>query len=193
MRPLPTGKSASTPPDPPDKEQCLAILKEAGCDDGVIEHCKAVGKLSILIAFHCGEKIELDTDLILAGALLHDVGRSVTHDVQHVIEGVRILEGLGVDGRVIDIVRKHLGAGLTGEDARALGFPDDDYIPGTMEEKIVAHADNLVGDTSSPDCRRTVQEAIQRLINRGLPDAARRMKDLHEELSKLCGKDIDEI
>jgi hypothetical protein len=32
------------------------------------------------------------------------------------------------------IIRKHVGAGILPEEARALGLPDRDYFPSTLEE-----------------------------------------------------------
>ncbi len=187
----PSDKPMFMPLDLPSREQCLSILEGAGCEIGVIEHCQAVEELAILIGQRCGDKIDLD--LLLAGALLHDVGRSVTHGIQHAIRGVEILRVLGIDKRVVNIVKKHIGAGLTRVDAHSLGFPDDDYMPSTLEEKIVAHADNLVGDILSPKKRKTKEEMIQHLIDKDLPEAAERARALHDELSAICGIDLDEI
>ena len=191
MNTPPSDKPVFLPLSLPSREQCLTILEEAGCEIGVIEHCLAVESLSLLIGQRCGGKINLA--VLCAGALLHDVGRSVTHDVQHVIRGVEILKALGIDLKVVNIVKKHIGAGLTREDAHNLGFPDDDYMPSTLEEKIVAHADNLVGDPSSPDRRKTRAEMAQEFLDKGLPEAAKRGMALHDELSAICGIDLDQL
>ena len=191
MKDLSTGKSGSKPLALPTRERCLSILEEAGCEMGVIEHCLAVEKLAILIGQRCGEDIDLV--LLRAGALLHDVGRGERHDIQHAIRGVEILQGLEIDQRVVNIVKKHIGAGLTKEDTHDLGFPEDDYMPSSLEEKIVAHADNMVGDPSSPDRRKTGEEVVQEFLDKGLPEAAKRAGALHDELSAVCGIDLDKI
>ena len=165
--------------DLPTREQCLSILKEAGCESGVIEHCLAVEKLALQIGQRCREDIDLA--LLSAGALLHDAGRGERHDIQHAIKGVAILQGLGIDQRVIDIVKKHIGAGLTRDDARSLGLPEDDYMPSTL------------GDPSSPDRRKTKKEVIQEFLDKGLLEAAKRARALHDELSEVCGIDLDNI
>ena len=62
-------------------------------------------------------------------------------------------------------------------------------LPVTLEEKIVCHADNLLRATVI----QPSQEAGETLERRGFPDAARRLKVLHGELSQICGIDIDDI
>ncbi len=175
----------------PTRAECLTILEEEGCEPGVIEHCLAVESLAMKIGNICRARIDLE--LISAGALLHDVGRSVTHDIQHGIRGVEILEKRSMDARVIDIVRKHIGAGLTPEEASLLGFPYGDYMPATLEEKVVAYSDNLIGNPGSPDARIKSAEFMQECIDKGLDAAAERARALHEELCHLCGVDLNDI
>jgi uncharacterized protein len=125
--------------------------------------------------------IYLDRDLILAGALLHDIGRSVTHDITHAVEGVRIAQRLGLPRPIIDIIQRHIGAGLTKEEAGALGLPPGDYIPLTREEKLVSYADNLVSGTRVDSYELTV-EKFGRILGDGHP-GIRRFIDMHEEIT----------
>ena len=64
-----------------------------------------------------------------------------------------------------------------------------DYIPTTLEEKIVAHADNLIDFLD----RRTIGETVEHLQERGLQDVSNRVLELHNELSDICKMDIDDI
>ena len=59
----------------PTSQECINFLKENGCSDEVIKHCKAVRNLAVKIA----EKADADKDLVEVGALLHDIGRCKTH------------------------------------------------------------------------------------------------------------------
>ena len=52
---------------------------------------------------------------------------------------------------VQNIVERHIGAGITEEESVKLGLPKKSYIPQTIEEKIVAHADNLLSGTKDVD------------------------------------------
>lgn len=174
----------------PTRDEALAILKDEGCDYAVIRHSEAVESL----ALEMGQRIEgCDLELVSRGALLHDVGRGVTHDIWHVVRSVEILERSEIDDEIIEIVRRHVGAGLTAEEASRLGFPPGQYMPETVEQKVVAHADNLTGNPGSPDARRTVKEAVVRLRKNGKLAASERVMKLHNELSLLCGIDIDEL
>ncbi|MCJ7607644.1 MAG: tRNA (cytidine(56)-2'-O)-methyltransferase, partial [Thermoplasmata archaeon] len=82
-----------------------------------------------------------------------------------------------------------IGAGLSEDEAAELGLPARDFLPLTLEEKVVAHADNL----TSGELRRPVADVLAALARRGLAGAAVRTMNLHKELSSLCGVDIDDI
>ena len=127
------------------RERALWILKEEGCDDKVIQHCITVSDEAVRLALQ-NKKAGRDVDVALVeiGGLLHDLGRAKTHGLDHAVVGVRLAEKHGVEKPVLEIIKKHIGAGITPEEAEFFGLPDDDYIPRTWEEKIVAHADNMV-------------------------------------------------
>jgi uncharacterized domain HDIG len=170
------------------EDECIAILKRAGCSKIVIEHCVVVEKVAKKIAekaIENGQK--LDKELVIRGSLLHDIGRHKTDGLMHAVEGVKIAKELGIDERVIKIIEKHIGGGIDKEEALRLGLPENDYVPKTLEEKIVCHADNLIATTR----RQTVDEEIESLEKKGEFEAARRVKKLHEELSRACGIDLD--
>jgi uncharacterized protein (TIGR00295 family) len=178
--------------DLPSREECLAILREQGCEEAVIRHCLAVERLATGIARHCTND-PVTLELVSRGALLHDVGRSRTHGIAHAVEGANILRALGLDESLVNIVERHIGAGLTADEAAELGLPEKDYIPMTLAEKIVAQADNLVGDFENGQARMPINEAVRRARDRNLDVLAGRMFKLHTELSSLCGVDLDTI
>ncbi|MBP2031196.1 uncharacterized protein J2755_002159 [Methanohalophilus levihalophilus] len=129
-------------------DDALEILRKEGAAQNVIEHCIEVSKVSVEIAEILqsrGDKV--DIELVRVGGLLHDLGRARIHDISHAHEGTLMAKELGLDERLVKIIRNHIGAGLTKEDAKELGLPEEDFIPRSIEEKIVAHADNLVKGT----------------------------------------------
>ena len=79
-----------------------------------------------------------------AGALLHDLGRSKTHTVDHAVVGAQIAQSIGLPESVVRIIKRHVGAGITAEEAEWLGWPKDVYEPQTLEEKVVSYADKLI-------------------------------------------------
>lgn len=130
---------------------------------------------------------EADIDLVSAGAMLHDLGRAEEHGMSHAVVGVRLAEARGLDRRIVEIIRRHIGAGLDEQDVQDMGLPPGDYIPRTLEQKIVAHADNLVNDNRV----WSYQNALEKMIAKGLFRAADRLHILHNELSALYGMDLD--
>ena len=171
--------------DLPSRDDCIALLKSAGCSGDVVAHCIAVSEVAARIAEHLGASLSL----VQAGSLLHDIGRSRSHAIDHAVVGAELAAELGLPEAVVRIVERHIGAGITEGQAARLGLPVRDYVPETLEEKIVAHADNLVAGVN----RVPVQETVATLRRRGLSDVATGVMRLHAELSSLAGTDVDRI
>ena len=169
----------------PDEETCIQLLIDAGCKKEVIRHCKAVRDLAIKIA----EKAGANINLVKAGALLHDIGRSKTSGIKHAVEGAKIAKKLDLPQEIIFIIERHIGAGLSKEVASSLGLPNKDYVPISLEEKIVCHADNLIDNWS----RKPIEYEVERALSDGNKQYALKLVKLHKELSDLCGIDLNRI
>jgi len=141
------------------------------------------------VAVEIAKGTNADMSLVIAGALLHDIGRAKDHTVMHAYAGAEMAERLGLPDELIMIIRKHMGAGVDDDDAIELGLPRADYIPRTLEEKLVAHADNMVSDNRIVSHMHTVE----RLRMKGAHNGAERIIALHKELSGLVGKDLDDV
>lgn len=188
--PDPQGKTVVQGEWIPEREECLDLLEELGVEQDVIEHILAVTDLSVKV----GQRMKdaghtIDDAVLLAGSLLHDIGRAETHDIQHAVRGAEILRSRNVSTKVVNIVRNHIGAGLDTEEAKELGLPDGDYTPMTLEQKVLAASDNLFAGSR----RIPLEEELSDLKKKDLEHVAVKVKVLHEELSKLCGTDLDEI
>jgi uncharacterized protein len=170
-----------------NKKKLINILKNAGCSDAVITHSKKVHTFAMTMAQRLEEKGRcINTDLVSTGALLHDIGRSRTHGIRHAVEGADIARTLGFPDTVISIIENHIGAGIGKDEALQLGLPPKNYIPKTLEEEIVAHADNL---TETLD----INQLINRVKNDGYVAGAQRLKKLHQKLEQLCEIDFKEL
>ncbi|WFN37802.1 HDIG domain-containing protein [Methanomicrobium antiquum] len=161
------------------QDEYILLLKKAGCDEKVIQHCIAVRDLSLIYAKNAGADIEL----VNAGALLHDIGRSQTHSVAHGQIGADISRRFGISEEICLIIERHVGAGLSAEECREYGLVPKDCIPLSPEEKIVAHCDNLIKGTKVI----SVEERLS-LSSKLNPDAIKRLKKLSEEIEKFSGK-----
>jgi len=166
----------------PSEREALTLLRKSGCSPDVIKHCKAVVKLAVKMAERCREKkMNVDVEMVKIGALLHDIGRSKTHNVDHAIIGAEIAKSLGLSPQIISIIERHIGGGITAEEAKNLGWPNKSYIPQTIEEKIVAYADKLIEGSKKISIDRTIQD-FERKLGPQHP-AVKRLKKLHEEMS----------
>jgi uncharacterized protein len=161
----------------------LRILEDAGCSRNVIEHCISVSDLAVDIARDLTLKgKQPDIELIEMGGLLHDLGRSRTHDIAHAVAGAVIARELELDERLVQIIKRHIGAGISAEEAVTLGLPEDDYMPRTIEEKIVAHADNLIVGTR----RITIEERIALMKEKNINiESIERVRALAHEIGVM--------
>jgi len=169
----------------PSRDECIALLRDSGCNDDVVRHCLAVAELAVKIARKC----EADVQLVEVGALLHDLGRCESHNIDHAVRGARLAKSKKLPDEVVKIIERHIGAGISRSEAKKLGLPAKDYIPQTLEEKIVSHADNLMAGTE----RTSVKQAVNWLVRQGLHEPALKVLKLHEELSAKCRMNLDDL
>lgn len=168
----------------PSKKDALKLLFQSRCSSKVVEHCKAVAKVATEIAEACKKKgLDVDVKLVEIGALLHDIGRSKTHSVHHAIIGAEIARSLELPNAVIAIIERHVGGGITREEAKKLGWPIKEYSPQTLEEKIVSYADKLIEGSEKVPIERTIKKFSKKLPQSSIDG----MKRLHEEFSSLIG------
>ncbi len=110
----------------------------------VLWHSVEMAHIAAIIA----EEIGADVAVSRAGALLHDIGKTVSQEVQgtHVEIGIRILQKYNVDDRVIVAMRAH----------------HEEYPYDTPESIIVQVADAISG--GRPGARRdSIENYIKRL------------------------------
>lgn len=154
------------------------IYNKLECSKYIIDHSTTVYERTKDITPHYDN---IDLDLIKAGAMLHDVGRTVTNDIKHAYLGADLLRQLNVDEKICKITERHIGAGISAKEAQKLRLPPRNYIPQTLEEKIVAHADNLVHGTEPVD----LDFVINKWIKKGMAtESIDRLIKLHNELIK---------
>jgi uncharacterized protein len=154
----------------------LSILKEERCPNWVIEHSIAVCKKAMSIS----KNFDVDLDIVEKGSLLHDIGRCKTNNIDHGIIGSKIAMKYGFTEEVTNIIERHVGTGISKKEAIKLGLPEKDYIPKTLEEKIVSHSDNLVHGSEEVSLEFTMKKWEKKLDN-PVP-SIKKLKKLHSEL-----------
>lgn len=157
----------------------IELLKKENTPENVIKHSKAVYKKALEIATNFDKS---DKELIKKGALLHDIGRSKTHNITHAVVGVEIAKSYGYSNDVLNIIERHIGAGITKEESVKLGLPEKSYVPQSIEEKIVAHADNLVSGDKEVDLDFVIEKWKRRIEDS--EDNIKRLIKLNDELIK---------
>ena len=96
----------------PERDEALALLREEGCPENVIRHVIAVTDEALRIADRItAAGCPVDIRLVEAGGLLHDLGRSVSHGMDHAVIGASLAEKHGLDPALVLIIKKHIGAG----------------------------------------------------------------------------------
>jgi len=127
----------------------------------------------------------VDLRLVESGALLHDLGRGQTHGIEHGAVGGLMARQLGMPMELAQIIERHVGAGLSPEEARRNKLPKGSYIPETLEEKIVCYADKLIEGAHEVGIDSTIDNFAQELGSDH--PAIKRLQDLHREMTAVLG------
>jgi ribonuclease Y len=110
----------------------------------VLQHSIEMSHIAGMLA----EELGADVQIAKAGALVHDIGKALDHEVQgtHIDIGIRILQKFGADPRIITAMKSH----------------HDDTPHESLESVIVQTADMISG--GRPGARRdSVENYLKRL------------------------------
>ena len=169
----------------PTKEVAFDLLKKLKVPYQVRRHSLAVADKALEIASKI-VKIKVDTDLIEAGAILHDIGRAVTHGFEHAVIGGKILRERGFPNELSRICETHILGGLDKFDAKEVGLDFLDYLPQTIEEKIICLADKYMAGTREV----SIQERFQKWFSKYgktkiLMKSKKRIEEIQKEIKEL--------
>ena len=177
------------------EKEAKALLKKysTSIEDyrNILKHGLAVKKAALILAKAIVKKgHKIDLDLIKTGSILHDIGYFIASwngpdFIRHGVEGGKILRKEGLPKHA-KIAENHIGPGLIKEEIVACKFklPKKDFLPKTIEEKIICYIDKLVFD----DRLGTLKEVVEKFERKKLPRTAKeRLIKLHNEMEKLRG------
>lgn len=154
----------------PSMEECLEILEKNETPSNVIEHCKAVCKIAEEIIDKILKRgINVNKELVIAGALLHDIEREKEN---HVIVGANLLKKLDFP-EVGEVAKKHSLYNIENEDVQ----------PKTIEEKIVFYADKRIMGTKVVSLKERFED-IKKRYNIDLKEEYEFAKKIEVELNQ---------
>lgn len=135
----------------------------------VLQHSIEMAHIAGMLAAELGA----DVDIAKTGALFHDIGKAVDHEVQgtHVEIGRRLLEKFGVDKRVIQAMQSH----------------HEEYPYETPESVIVQAADAI--SAGRPGARRdTVERYLDRMTD--LERLAKGFEGVEKAFAVSAGREL---
>ncbi len=135
----------------------------------VLQHSVEMAHIAGLLA----EELGADVAVARAGALVHDIGKAVDHDIQgtHVEIGRRILQKFGVDEKIIQSMQSH----------------HEEYPYETPESIIIQVADSISG--GRPGARRdSVENYLKRL--KDLENIANSFDGVEKSYAISAGREV---
>ena len=135
----------------PSLDECLDLITRHGMLENIREHSILVMKVARAIASHVRPETPVSTDLVVAGALLHDITKTqslVTHE-HHDKTGETLLRSIGMFsvGRIV------------GEHVEITHFEPDGPL---RESEIVHYADKRVKHSTIVTLRERIDDLIVR-------------------------------
>jgi len=169
----------------PTSDFAFDLLKELKVPYNVRHHSLKVAEKALDLA----EKIklkEIDMNLVEIGGLLHDIGRCKTHGFRHALIGAKIIRERGLSERLAKICETHILGGLDKEDAKQVGLPERDFLPVTLEEKIICLADKYITGTKEV----SIEQRFEKWFNKYgktqiLTKAKERIEKIQKEIEAL--------
>lgn len=159
-----------------------AIINKYYPDDNelrrlLLRHSRDVAAMALAVCDRHPE-LGLDRDFVEQGAMLHDIGIFLTDApgihchgtdpyIRHGVDGAELLRKEGLP-RLARVCERHTGAGISLQqiELQGLPLPHQDFLPETLEEKVICYADKFFSK-SHPERVRTVEQAAKSLAKFG--------------------------
>ncbi len=156
--------------------QYFELLKKHSLEEKyykiVLKHGLAVLSKSIEIINKKELYDKADFDLIVSGSLLHDIGsfgfmknfsKKQEDYITHGIIGGKILRSEGLKKEAL-IAERHIGAGLSKKYIieNNLPLPQKDFLPITLEEKIICYADKFHSKSGKIDNLESIKKEMKK-------------------------------
>lgn len=176
------------------ESEAISILKKHAKDEEtfgmVLSHSRAVQSVALRIGLKIlSQGHDIDIQFIRSASILHDVGRFKyppgKESIKHGIYGAQILSDEGLDERYSNLCERHIGAGIDEYDVESqkLDIPIKNYMPISVEEKVITYADNLIAGVNEI----SIYDAVKRFRNEVGERCAQRLIELHNDIEEFKG------
>ncbi len=164
------------------------IINKYYGEDGALRHILIVHSQSVaqkalqIVSLH--PELNLDRQFVEEAAMLHDIGIIKTDApgiechgkepyIRHGLLGAEMLRAEGMP-RHARVCERHTGAGLSLEDivSQNLPLPHQNFLPETLEEKLICYADKFYSKTHL-DREKSVEKAEKSIAKFGDSGLAR--------------------
>ncbi|MCX7788576.1 MAG: HD domain-containing protein, partial [Spirochaetes bacterium] len=152
-------KSVDTPCPLLSYSEALELLRRYDLDAKTIYHSERCAEKAYELAFQIHSKhpdLPLDPEKVRIGALLHDIGKA--QPGEHEINSVEILQKEGFPELAKIVCHSYPYEILV-----LKGSHRPEYLPSSLENKIVIYADYLIDPDGNPT---TMEERIQEIKKR---------------------------
>lgn len=155
----------------------------------LVIHSESVMRKALTVVA-CHPELNIDEQFVCEAAMLHDIGivkcdAPSIHcfgSMPYICHGHIGAEMLRCEGlpRHANVCERHTGAGLTKEQIaeKNIPLPLQDFLPVTVEEKLICYADKFYSK-SHLERERTVEQVVESLRKYG-EDGVKRFLEWHE-------------
>ena len=180
------------------RDNAIKIMEEYGKGAAWTRHCFAVADAAEGVGSALEPHRTIDLGFLWPAALLHDIGRYVTHDpIRHGVAGYDLLMRLGC-GPEAHVCASHILFGLEACEAALFGLPARAFIPRAIEERIIPLIDFLI-EYDRPTTLDLRFSSLRRrnagngfFLNR-LGRAQERAQAFMTQLNREIGEPVEEI
>lgn len=182
-------------------DEALKILKSFPIGPGHDwdRHCITVGDIAWKLALELQKHTDIEPEEVRVMGLVHDFGRSVTHDpYRHAYEGWKLMMRLG-HPEYARICTCHSNGTYRPEDLAEYGLKPEDFFVRTLAEKLVFIGDSLESKGNIIRHDHRIYETMERYRHKNpefLPVLESKLEEFRAfdaEIKGIMGKSLYEF
>ncbi len=156
--------------------------------DLLLTHSEMVAGKALAVAE--AARLDVDRNFVKEAAMLHDIGIFQCdapgiychgHEpyIRHGVIGAALMRQEGLES-IARVCERHTGSGLTAKEIAETGLPlpHNDFLPETLEEKLICYADKFYSKSGNPREEKSL-ERVRRSMSKFGAEALERFDSLH--------------